>query len=309
MQMQVFYFLFIGAIFYSAQALDCAVGDPCKLNTAYSTSRGYDCVQRGGNALCRCPNGEYEVDEPCRLCARKSNILNACNNQNTRYRMCLEPSIEFGTSYVCLCEADDESLYATTSWDCDPSVTRTSTATTTTTAGPGVVGLQCSNGGVTVGSICHCPSGFEGRLCERRNTVNLCERVTCLNRGVATIRPVNGIDECVCLCRSGTYGDYCERNGTLGTCATAGCLNGANCRDVTIATTTHAYCECPAGFKGTKCETQYFQCSAAGLFIDLEMFEQGKYIECVVSGGSFRAIRRSCAKGLRYNMNLKSCSY
>jgi len=302
-------FLFVG-VFQTCQGMSCAVGDPCQLNTAYSTARGYGCIQRGpDNVLCRCPNGESESNKPCRLCERPSAIQNACNTGNPRLIRCLEQPVDYGLSYICLCRDSSDNAVATTSWDCDLSVTVTSTTTTSTSVVVG--GLECANGGVLVNANCNCPSGFEGALCERRNETNLCDRITCKNAGVKTIRPVNGQYQCVCLCRSGTSGDFCELNatGTPSTCATAGCLNGADCRQVTIATTTHAYCECVAGFKGSKCETRYFACPSAGFFTDLEMFEHGKYFECVVSGGTLRAIRRSCAKGLRYNMNLHRCTY
>ncbi len=59
-------FLFVCVIL-----LDCN-NNPCALGGYFSRQRGYQCIQMNTEALCTCPNGGYEMNQPCRM-RRKNN--------------------------------------------------------------------------------------------------------------------------------------------------------------------------------------------------------------------------------------------
>ena len=41
--------------------------NPCNLGGYFSTQRGYTCSQLNTDAVCICPNGGYEINQPCRM--------------------------------------------------------------------------------------------------------------------------------------------------------------------------------------------------------------------------------------------------
>lgn len=308
-QALIFLLIVQGCLLSTTRAANCLVGNPCQLGGYFDQENGYQCIQIDTRALCTCPNGGYEFDQPCRVCARSNSALNACQ-QTAALLTCLETD-EFGTSYACLCQGAS-GVYTTTAANCDPSVTLTtslasstvSSATTTlvTTLPP------CDNGGSFVDNVCNCPSAFSGIKCQTKEDARLCDNIVCKNQGVCAIRNPKGPYESVCFCRSGFWGDYCEMSGTLGSCTTGLCLNGGQCRENLIATTRHAYCQCLPGYNGSKCENRYFQCTGAGNFEDSFMKEQGKYFTCTSANGGYRLEQMSCAKGLRFNTSKNACT-
>jgi hypothetical protein len=296
--------IFAAFLFLSAQAQPyyCTFNNPCDQTGNFGVNRGYRCVQTTpGNVWCTCPGGGYETNRPCRICNRVDSKNNACNSP--KLITCLEGPT-YGTGFACLCQDSQSNTYLTTSGDCDGTVKLTTPPTTTR-----VTPSPCFNGGVFANGICNCPSGYGTQYCAQKYDANTCERINCKNNGVCAIKNPNGPYEGVCLCRYGTSGEYCHITGTLGSCSASSCSNGGSCIANTIGTTTFAYCQCPAGYNGVKCENRYFTCRSAGKFSDVEMFNQGKYFECITVSGSLQAQQRSCPKGLRFNQGLNACTY
>ncbi|CAF1270825.1 unnamed protein product [Rotaria sp. Silwood1] len=307
MKAMIIIFIFTGLLYFSAQALNCD-DNPCELGGYFIQNRGYQCLQVNTVVFCTCPNGQFEVDRPCRICNRTNPANNPCI-VSSNFLACLETN-DYGTTFACLCMGPLGPA-VTTSANCDLSITLTSTAiitfTSTTTVAP-VTLSTCFNGGYFIDNDCHCPSGFGGIYCEQSFESQLCERIVCQNRGVCAIRNLNGPYESICFCRYGTSGDYCELNGTLGFCTPNLCMNDAPCQETLIGSTRHAYCNCLPGYNGTKCENQYFKCTSNGIFLDNFMSNQGKYFECTQSNDSFQLERKSCPKGLRFNTDKTTCT-
>ncbi|CAF3808408.1 unnamed protein product [Rotaria sp. Silwood1] len=307
MKAMIIIFIFTGLLYFSAQALNCD-DNPCELGGYFIQNRGYQCLQVNTVVFCTCPNGQLEVDRPCRICNRTNPANNPCI-VSSNFLACLETN-DYGTTFACLCMGPLGPA-VTTSANCDLSITLTSTAiitsTSTTTVAP-VTLSTCFNGGYFIDNDCHCPSGFGGIYCEQSFESQLCERIVCQNRGVCAIRNLNGPYESICFCRYGTSGDYCELNGTLGFCTPNLCMNDAPCQETLIGSTRHAYCNCLPGYNGTKCENQYFNCTFNGIFLDNFMSDQGKYFECTQSNDSFQLERKSCPKGLRFNTDKTTCT-
>lgn len=46
--------------------VDCS-SNPCNLGGYFSTERGYQCAQVKTDVVCICPNGGYELNQPCRM--------------------------------------------------------------------------------------------------------------------------------------------------------------------------------------------------------------------------------------------------
>ncbi|CAF1273525.1 unnamed protein product [Adineta steineri] len=291
-------------IFSYASAQGCTT-NICELGPYFNETNGYRCYDLGGgSALCTCPGSAYEINQPCRLCNRANPANNVCRNNNGKLIQCLE-SNDSGTSYACACiDTTTGDLALTTDADCDTTVPLTGSSTTYPSTSS-----ACLNGGVFIGGICHCPSGYSGAICQDKSDYNLCEKVRCKNNGVCAIQNPDGPNQSVCLCRYGTWGDYCELKGTLGFCSASSCSNGGACRENVIGSTRFAYCQCAPGYSGTKCETNYFTCSTPGSFSDTDMHEQGKYFECKMISGSLRIERKSCPKGLRFNTIPELCTY
>ncbi|CAF1411836.1 unnamed protein product [Adineta steineri] len=303
--MKIFIIIIVICLIFSYASAQGCSANVCDLGPYFSETNGYRCYDLGGNsALCTCPGGAYEINQPCRLCNRQDPANNVCRNTNGKLLACLETD-DCGTSYACLCTANTtDGTALTTDADC----VTTNALTCSSTTNPSTPS-PCLSGGVFTGGICHCPSGYSGAFCQDKNDYNLCERVRCKNNGVYAIQNPNGPYECVCLCQYGTWGDYCELNGTLGFCSASSCLNGGACRENVIGSIRFAYCQCAPGYRGTKCETNYFTCPTAGSFPDTDMHEQGKYFECKIVSGSFRIERKSCPKGLRFNTTSQLCMY
>ncbi|CAF3132243.1 unnamed protein product [Rotaria sp. Silwood2] len=308
MKATIIIFIFTGLLYFSSQALNCN-DNPCELGGYFTQNRGYQCLQVDTAVFCTCPNGQLEIDRPCRVCNRTNPANNPCIVSST-FLACLETD-DYGATFACLCVGPSGPV-VTTSANCELSVTLTSTAiiasSTATITVPPVTSPTCFNGGYFVDNDCHCPSGFGGIFCEQNFESHLCERIICQNRGVCAIRNPNGPYESVCLCRHGTSGDYCQLNGTSGFCAVDLCMNDAPCQETSIGSTRHAYCNCLPGYNGTKCENQYFKCISNGIFIDSFMNDQGKYFECTQINEFYQLERKSCPKGLRFNIDKTTCT-
>lgn len=295
--------IFIAYLYSSVQALSCST-NPCDLGPSFNDTNGYRCLDVNGDALCTCPGSGYEINERCRLCNRKYSVNNVCRNTTGKLLACLEDN-DCGTSYACLCmDTSTGGATLTTNADCDTTGPLTCSPTTNP-SGPS----PCLNSGVFVNNICHCPSGYSGAVCQDKNDYNLCQRIMCKSRGVCAIQNPKGPYEAVCLCRYGTWGEYCELNGTLGYCSASSCMNGGACRENVVGATRHAYCQCELGYNGTRCENRYFTCARAGKFADTDMRDQARYFECLTVGGSLRAERRMCPRGLRFNETSQLCTF
>ncbi|CAF1457135.1 unnamed protein product [Adineta steineri] len=242
------FFIFTTIFYFPVQALNCN-DNPCDLGGYFIQEKGYQCIQMNTDVLCTCPHGGYEMNQPCRVCNRVNPANNPCHISSA-FIACLETN-DYGKTFACLCSTPSGPV-ATTSNNCDSTVTTTTTSTSITP-------LTCSNGGYLVDGICHCPSGYGGISCEQKYDEKLCEKIICKNRGVCAIRNPNGPYESVCLCRYGISGDYCQLNGTLGFCMPNFCLNNSPCKENIIGVTRHAYCDCQPGYNGLKCQNRILE--------------------------------------------------
>lgn len=104
----------------------------------------------------------------------------------------------------------------------------------------------CLNGGTCISNssnvVCKCPSGFDGRRCERLescNSNNCQEPMLCQG------------NKCVCP----------EGVNCVGACSSGPCLNGATCHN----TGNEYYCQCSNGYNGTNCELDIDECRTPGI--------------------------------------------
>ncbi|XP_063614687.1 uncharacterized protein LOC134787814, partial [Penaeus indicus] len=96
---------------------------------------------------------------------------------------------------------------------------------------------------------CHCPFGYFGGTCERRDP---CASSPCLHGSACA----NVTDtDFTCNCTEGYTGETCEVN--IDECRSSPCLNGGTCEDG-VATFS---CTCMAGYTGALCQTEIDECA------------------------------------------------
>ncbi|CAF3290222.1 unnamed protein product [Rotaria socialis] len=268
----------------SSLAVQCNT-NPCILGAGFSPP-AYQCLQVPDNfndVICTCPDGQSEINTPCRVC----NKVNCGPNG-----VCIEKSFYESLFYACGC-TNGSSIYIHPGPcpDANP-----------TTPAPGI----CFNGGVynTAAGICICQAGFSGPYCEISPGQTNCQNVVCANGGVcnsvATIE--NGVDQ-QCSCLDGFSGSNCELVGVSGRCTPDLCQNGGICEEKNNGVTSYAFCRCPSGIAGQCCQTPYFSCPAPGIFADSTNCKYGRYFQC--AGLNLSTL--SCPRGLRYNFMKMRC--
>ncbi|KAL3989912.1 EGF-like domain family protein [Acanthocheilonema viteae] len=112
---------------------------------------------------------------------------------------------------------------------------------------------DCLNGGECLRkgslSICVCPIGFNGTLCEHRQP-SKCDEMPCVHGRCILIK---SLDTFRCECQIGFTGERCDERNY---CESNPCKNNGVC----ISTTGGYRCECPEGFHGNKCELDVNEC-------------------------------------------------
>ncbi|XP_034295400.1 sushi, nidogen and EGF-like domain-containing protein 1 isoform X1 [Pantherophis guttatus] len=199
-------------------------GQHCEIDP--STCEGRNCRNRQmcnyirpGRYVCTCSPGYYGNN--CQYGGpRMSNACssNPCQNEGT----CLESS----QGYVCECAEG----YAGT--DCRDKLSDD---------------CECRNGGKCLDgniTVCHCPPGYFGLLCEFEVTTTPCNMNTqCPDGGYCM--EYGGSYLCVCHTDYGT-----NHTEPPSPCDSEPCLNGGSCD----AHEDSYICDCPRGFTGKYCE-------------------------------------------------------
>ncbi|XP_068810151.1 sushi, nidogen and EGF-like domain-containing protein 1 isoform X7 [Struthio camelus] len=208
---------------YTCVCLEPFVGQRCEIDPSSCEDRSCRNRQtcnyiRPGRYICTCSPGYYgnncqyggpRVPSAC--------LSNPCQNEGS----CLE--MEQG--YVCECRE------GYTGQDCRDKLSE---------------GCECRNGGSCLEgnvTICQCPPGYFGLLCEFEVTATPCNVNTqCPDGGYCM--EYGGSYLCVC------HTDYGTNHTMPSPCDSEPCLNGGSCEVHDDSYT----CECPRGFLGKHCE-------------------------------------------------------
>ncbi|XP_067158181.1 sushi, nidogen and EGF-like domain-containing protein 1 isoform X4 [Apteryx mantelli] len=218
---------------YTCVCLEPFVGQRCEIDPSSCEDRSCRNRQtcnyiRPGRYICTCSPGYYgnncqyggpRVPSAC--------LSNPCQNEGS----CLE--MEQG--YVCECRE------GYTGQDCRDKLSE---------------GCECRNGGSCLEgnvTICQCPPGYFGLLCEFEVTATPCNVNTqCPDGGYCM--EYGGSYLCVC------HTDYSTNHTMPSPCDSEPCLNGGSCEVHDDSYT----CECPRAFLGKHCEKARPRlCSAA----------------------------------------------
>ncbi|NXU79942.1 SNED1 protein, partial [Oreotrochilus melanogaster] len=208
---------------YTCVCLEPFVGQRCETDS--SSCEGRSCRNRQtcnyirpGRYICTCSPGYYGNN--CQYGGPRvpgACLSHPCQNAGT----CLETE----QGYICECQE------GYTGQDCRDKLSE---------------GCECRNGGSCLEgnvTICQCPPGFFGLLCEFEVTTTPCNVNTqCPDGGYCM--EYGGSYLCVC------HTDYGTNHTMPSPCDSEPCLNGGSCEIHDDSYT----CECPQGFLGKHCE-------------------------------------------------------
>ncbi|XP_074446248.1 sushi, nidogen and EGF-like domain-containing protein 1 isoform X3 [Larus michahellis] len=208
---------------YTCVCLEPFVGQRCETDSSSCEDRSCRNRQtcnyiRPGRYICTCSPGYYGNN--CQYGGPRlpgACLSHPCQNNGS----CLE--MEQG--YICECQE------GYTGQDCRDKLSE---------------GCECRNGGSCLEgnvTICQCPPGFFGLLCEFEVTTTPCNMNTqCPDGGYCM--EYGGSYLCVC------HTDYGTNHTMPSPCDSEPCLNGGSCEVHDDSYT----CECPRGFLGKHCE-------------------------------------------------------
>uniref|UniRef100_A0A8C4U8H7 Sushi, nidogen and EGF like domains 1 n=1 Tax=Falco tinnunculus TaxID=100819 RepID=A0A8C4U8H7_FALTI len=208
---------------YTCMCLEPFVGQRCETDSSSCEDRSCRNRQtcnyiRPGRYICTCSPGYYGNN--CQYGGPRvpgACLSHPCQNAGS----CLETE----QGYVCECQQ------GYTGQDCRDKLSE---------------GCECRNGGSCLEgnvTICQCPPGFFGLLCEFEVTTTPCNMNTqCPDGGYCM--EYGGSYLCVC------HTDYGTNHTMPSPCDSEPCLNGGSCEVHDDSYT----CECPRGFLGKHCE-------------------------------------------------------
>ncbi|NXE91314.1 SNED1 protein, partial [Menura novaehollandiae] len=208
---------------YTCVCLEPFVGQRCETDS--SSCKDWSCENRQtcnyirpGRYICTCSPGYYGNN--CQYGGPRMSsacLSHPCQNAGS----CLETE----QGYVCECREGYSGQ------DCQDQLSE---------------GCECRNGGSCLEgnvTVCQCPPGFFGLLCEFEVTTTPCNVNTqCPDGGYCM--EYGGSYLCVC------HTDYGTNHTVPSPCDSEPCLNGGSCK---IHDDSYI-CECPRGFLGTHCE-------------------------------------------------------
>ncbi|NWX81336.1 SNED1 protein, partial [Alca torda] len=208
---------------YTCVCLEPFVGQRCEIDSSSCEDRSCRNRQtcnyiRPGRYICTCSPGYYGNN--CQYGGPRvpgACLSHPCQNEGS----CLETE----QGYICECQE------GYTGQDCRDKLSE---------------GCECRNGGSCLEgnvTICQCPPGFFGLLCEFEVTTTPCNMNTqCPDGGYCM--EYGGSYLCVC------HTDYGTNHTIPSPCDSEPCLNGGSCEVHDDSYT----CECPRGFLGKHCE-------------------------------------------------------
>ncbi|NWJ01616.1 SNED1 protein, partial [Crypturellus undulatus] len=208
---------------YTCVCLEPFVGQRCEIDPSSCEDRSCRNRQtcnyiRPGRYICTCSPGYYGNN--CQYGGPRvpgACLSNPCQNEGS----CLETE----QGYVCECRE------GYTGQDCRDKLSE---------------GCECRNGGSCLEgnvTVCQCPPGYFGLLCEFEVTATPCNVNTqCPDGGYCM--EYGGSYLCVC------HTDYGTNHTMPSPCDSDPCLNGGSCEVHDDSYT----CECPRGFLGKHCE-------------------------------------------------------
>ncbi|NXL96761.1 SNED1 protein, partial [Tyrannus savana] len=208
---------------YTCVCLEPFVGQRCETDSSSCEDRSCQNRQtcnyiRPGRYICTCSPGYYGNN--CQYGGPRmpgACLSHPCQNAGS----CLETE----QGYVCECRE------GYTGQDCRDQLSE---------------GCECRNGGSCLEgnvTICQCPPGFFGLLCEFEVTTTPCNMNTqCPDGGYCM--EYGGSYLCVC------HTDYGTNHTMPSPCDSEPCLNGGSCK----VHDDSYICECPQGFLGMHCE-------------------------------------------------------
>ncbi|NXG14871.1 SNED1 protein, partial [Grallaria varia] len=208
---------------YTCVCLEPFVGLRCETDSSSCEDRSCQNRQtcnyiRPGRYICTCSPGYYGNN--CQYGGPRmpgACLSHPCQNAGS----CLETE----QGYVCQCRE------GYTGQDCRDQLSE---------------GCECRNGGSCLEgnvTICQCPPGYFGLLCEFEVTTTPCNMNTqCPDGGYCM--EYGGSYLCVC------HTDYGTNHTMPSPCDSEPCLNGGSCK----VHDDSYICECPRGFLGTHCE-------------------------------------------------------
>ncbi|KAM6258362.1 sushi, nidogen and EGF-like domain-containing protein 1 isoform 4-T4 [Porphyrio hochstetteri] len=208
---------------YTCVCLEPFVGQRCETDLSSCEDRSCRNRQtcnyiRPGRYICTCSPGYYGSN--CQYSGPR--VPSACLSQPCQNAgSCLETE----QGYVCECQE------GYTGQDCRDQLSE---------------GCECRNGGSCLegnSTICQCPPGFFGLLCEFEVTTTPCNINTQCPEGGYCME-YGGSYLCVC------HTDYSTNHTMPSPCDSEPCLNGGSCEVHDDSYT----CECAPGFLGKRCE-------------------------------------------------------